>query len=302
MVQTFAVYVEKELVGKRIKSSKVRVVWQFAFNDDFVVHQVELRHSIVSGKREIMYDNQLVYANKALFQGTFEHRSPLSGHDVRVTVEDTFEGYLYDLIVDNLAFHRMPRKTLSDLETLRNEKREALAPTIKADFATFTGKSKSALDGSGTPTSSSSAASSGETKKEKQPSKKKEEPSLIDLDWDAAVTVSRIPPPTQPSQYNPFDAPFGQNTTLNYSYSQAAAQNYDPFAAAPTHTLNTSYSVPHSSNAINTSYYPSQQQQYYAPQPALTQAYDPFSMYPQSQHPQPVYQPPQQPVAYDPFS
>ena len=302
MVQTFAVYVEKELVGKRIKSSKVRVVWQFAFNDDFVVHQVELRHSIVSGKREIMYDNQVVYANKALFQGTFEHRSPLSGHDVRVTVEDTFEGYLYDLIVDNVAFHRMPRKTLSDLETLRNEKREALAPTIKADFATFTGKSKSALDGSGTPTSSSSAASSGETKKEKQPSKKIEEPSLIDLDWDAAVTVSRIPPPTQSSQYNPFDAPFGQNTTVNYSYSQAPAQNYDPFAAAPTHMLNTTYSAPHSSNAINTSYYPSQQQQY-ASQPALAQAYDPFAMYHQSQHPQPVYQPPQQqPVAYDPFS
>ena len=38
--ETFAVYVEKELVGRRIKSSKVRVTWQLASASDGVLQNV----------------------------------------------------------------------------------------------------------------------------------------------------------------------------------------------------------------------------------------------------------------------
>ena len=286
----YAVYVEKELVGKHVKSSKVKVLWQIAFSEDLVVHQIELRHSIVSGKREVLFNNQPVYANKALFQGTFEHRSKLSGHEIRVTVEDTFEGYLYDLIVDNTMFHRMPRKSLQELETLRNEKKEV---TVQTDFASFTGKSKAALDG----------LDSKEKKKEKEPEKKKEkakEESLIDLDWDAAVKVQpprAAPAPAQP-QFNPFDT--------TYSAPPPPAQGaYDPFS----HQAYNAYSMPSAipiaqQPSFNQSYQaaPDLQQSYYG-QPQLA-AYDPFGastyaapqQYPPQQH---QGYAPQQP--YDPF-
>jgi len=293
MVQCYAVYVEKELVGKRVKSSKVKVLWQIAFDDDLVVHQIELRHSIVSGKREVLFDNEMVYANKALFQGTFEHRSKLAGHDVRVTVEDTFEGYLYDLIVDNIMFHRMPRKTLAELETLRTEKKTV----VQTDFAAFTGKSKSALDG----------GADVEKKKKEAAKPKKEEDSLIDLDWDSAVRVQvpkqPVPAAAAAPQYNPFDSTFAVP-------SQPAPQGaYDPFSTAqPGYN---SYAMPSAipSQSFNSSYQ-APPQQYYPPQPQQ-QAYDPFASfaqpppagqpaYPQQQQARQYQAPPQQ-QPYDPF-
>jgi len=80
-----------------------------------------------------------------MFQGTFEYRSKLKGHEMLVTVEDTFEGYLYDLIVDGVAFHRMPRKNMSEIEAMRLDKKNE--PTVKTDFASFTGKGTASLDG-----------------------------------------------------------------------------------------------------------------------------------------------------------
>jgi hypothetical protein len=294
MPQCFAVYVEKELVGKRVKSSKVKVLWQIAFDEEFVVHQIELRHSIVSGKREVLFDNTPVYANKALFQGTFEHRSRLAGHDIRVTVEDTFEGYLYDLIVDNVMFHRMPRKTLADLEALRTDKK---AVTVQTDFASFTGKSKSTLDGE-----------SAEKKKKEAKKEQPKEESLIELDWDAAVKVQAPRQATgvsgAQSQFNPFDSTFAA--------PPAAAQAYDPFGSAP-QSYN-GYAAPSAipQQSFNQSYQ-APTQQYYPPQ-SQQQAYDPFASFaqpppmPQQYPPQPQYQqPPQQQhkqsqqQPYDPF-
>ena len=193
MPQCFAVHTEKELVGKIIQSSKVKVLWQIAFDDVFVVHNVELKHSVVSGKREVLFDNQVVYTNKALFHPIFNYRSKLAGHDVRLTLEDTFEGYVYDLFIDNVMFHRMPRKTLVDLENLRAKKKSDV--TVQTDFSSFTGKSKSLLD------------AIGSKNKEKETTKVEE--SLIELDWDSAVklpeqgTIS-----VQAAQFNPFDSSF----------------------------------------------------------------------------------------------
>lgn len=287
----YAVYVEKELVGKHVKASKVKVLWQIAFEEDLQVHHVELRHSIVSGKREVLFDTQLVYANKALFQGTFEHRSKLAGHEVRVTVEDTFEGYLYDLIVDNVMFHRMPRKNVQELEVMRNEKKTA---TVQTDFASFTGKSKNTLDGA-----------KDVAKKAEKP---KKDESLIELDWDAAVKVQApraAPQPQAAAQFNPFDG--------SYAPPQQSAQPaYDPFAMPPQgySSYNMPSAIPTAQQpSFNTSYQ-APQQQYYAQHPPQQQAYDPFSGYGQpgaAPQQQPQYgapsgqRPPPQQQPYDPF-
>ena len=54
-------------MGKRIKASKVKVMWQLALAVDFVVHQIELKHSIVTGKHEISLDGKVLMQNKSRF-------------------------------------------------------------------------------------------------------------------------------------------------------------------------------------------------------------------------------------------
>jgi len=246
----------------------------------------------------VLFDNVPVYANKALFQGTFEHRSKLAGHDVRVTVEDTFEGYLYDLIVDNVMFHRMPRKTVAELEVLRTEKKSGV--TVQTDFAAFTGKSKSALDGD----------ASADKKKEKKKEKAKEDESLIDLDWDAAVRVqaprpvaAAPPPAAAQAQFNPFESNFSAPPPQQQQQQQGS---YDPFGG---NTSYNSYAMP-SAIPQQQSFQAAPQQQYYPQQQQQQPAYDPFSSYaqpvPQAQHhpqypPQAQRPPPQPQQPYDPF-
>ena len=257
------------------------------------MHQVELRHSIVSGKWEVLFDNDLIYNNKQMFQGTFEFRNKLKGHDVHVTVEDTFEGYLYDLIVDGIAFHRMPRKTMGDIERLRAEK--SSEPTVSTDFASFTGKGSSTLDG----------------KKPKKPAAKPRDDSdedEVDLlgasEWGAK-------PQAQQATFNPFDEP-QQQQQPHYqqpSYAQPFPYAQPPAAAAygapqyaqpapPPPAYSSPYPDPFSAPA------PAQ----YAPQQPYYPPHDPFAQppppppQPQPQ-PQPYWQqPPPQQKPYDPFA
>jgi hypothetical protein len=141
------------LFSQRIKSSKIKVMWQLAFENEFAVHQVELKHSVVSGKREIQVDNRVVFSNKTVFKGMFEHVSNVQNHELRITVGDTFEGFVYDLLVDGTPFHRLPRKSLADLESLRRTTSPTSAEqnkaTVSTDFASFTGKSSALLDRAG---------------------------------------------------------------------------------------------------------------------------------------------------------
>lgn len=137
----------KKPSGKRVKSSKVRVTWQYAGSDDLQSHQIELKHSIVSGKKELSVDGTPVFANKQFMSGSFQHFFTIGNHELKVKVEDTFEGTLYDLIIDNVSFHRLQRKTMSQLDELREKRKEDKAPTLTADFSAFTGVSRAVLDG-----------------------------------------------------------------------------------------------------------------------------------------------------------
>mmetsp|Transcript_10114 Transcript_10114/g.19825 ORF Transcript_10114/g.19825 Transcript_10114/m.19825 type:complete len:485 (-) Transcript_10114:34-1488(-) len=121
----FGFYVEKEYVGKRVKGSKVKVTWKFACLPDLKTNEVELKHSLVRGKREIKLNNQLVLHKKKMFTGDFNHQFRAGGRLLEVFIRDHFEGYIYDLNVDGVPFHRLQRINLEQLEEMRRSKRDA---------------------------------------------------------------------------------------------------------------------------------------------------------------------------------
>lgn len=144
-VQAFGLGVAKENVGKMVKTSKARVTWQVAFAPDFVSHKVELAHSLVSGKVEIELDSVPVFQAKS-FSGKFEHIAVLSTQLLKITITDTFDGFIYDLLVNNVQYAKLPKKTAKELDLLRTESRAA--PVVSLDFKAFTGASSALLDGS----------------------------------------------------------------------------------------------------------------------------------------------------------
>ena len=62
------ILLEDDDVGKKVKESKKQVTWQFTYSADerATVHSVVLFHSIVSGKRKIMYNNNIIFEHKDL--------------------------------------------------------------------------------------------------------------------------------------------------------------------------------------------------------------------------------------------
>ncbi len=115
------VLLEDDDVGKKVKESKKRITWQFTYDGDGKagVHTVILFHSIVSGKRKIVYDNQVIYEHKNLGSrikemvkirrsGLMDHAwSTTDGHLLRLSVDEKFDGFTYDLIVDGQPYSNM---------------------------------------------------------------------------------------------------------------------------------------------------------------------------------------------------
>ncbi|KAH9248342.1 hypothetical protein BASA81_014016 [Batrachochytrium salamandrivorans] len=309
--QCFSIYVEKELVGKRLKSSKVRVSWQLAFEKEYIVHHVELRHSIVSGKREILIDGQMVFSNKSMFSGTFEHHTRIAGgHELRISVTDTFEGYIYDLVCDNVQFHKMPRKSVKELESLRaGEANANAAPVVSTDFASFTGKSSALLDGE---RAFKSAVPLPPIK---------QDASL--LDWDV-IQPQPVPQQQQQQQYaqfNPFESsqppsqyqPQYQTAPSQPQYQAAPSQpqynvfggggssSYDPFSSLPpavAYQPQSAYQPPPTYQQQQQYQPPAQQQQYQQ----YSQQYQQAPIQQQQQQPSQYQQAPPQQYQANPFS
>eukprot|EP00943_MAST-04B_sp_MAST-4B-sp1_P005767 g5767.t1 len=115
------VLLEDDDVGKKVKESKKRITWQFTYDGDgkAAVHTVILFHSIVSGKRKIVYDNEVIYEHKNLGSrikemvkirrsGLMDHAwSTTGGHLLRLSVDEKFDGFTYDLIVDGQPYSSM---------------------------------------------------------------------------------------------------------------------------------------------------------------------------------------------------
>jgi hypothetical protein len=128
--RAFGLYVEKEYVGKRVKGSKVKVTWKVACLPELKTTEVELKHSLVFGKREVKLDGQLIVHKKSMLNGDFTHDFVVaSGHRLTVSIRDDFEGYVYDLTVDDCPFHKLTRISMDTLEELRRaQSGKALTP------------------------------------------------------------------------------------------------------------------------------------------------------------------------------
>ena len=244
---TFAVYVEKELIGRRIKSSKVRVTWQFAFAQDGILRNVQLKHSIVSGKREVYVEGMLLFASQKVFQGNFKHAFTLPEHHLRVTIEDTFEGFLYDLLIDGLPFHKLPRKSMTEVDMFRQS-----LEVENHEFDDFVGKKSKKK--------SKSKKKEGKTKKKSKakPSKKKSfDPFGSEdanaggdfADFDAAFPSGDNTTPQQET-FDPFGSNAGSAVTSPPQTAQAEG-TFDPFGNAPAQASSASFDVSKGLEGLN---------------------------------------------------
>ena len=94
--------------GKRVKESKKVVNWEFKYSDsDRTTHQVEFRHSIMSGKRRLLFDKNIVFSqlNKVALlkesvqwtkkDGRFDHTWYDGSHLLKLHVVEKKDGFLY---------------------------------------------------------------------------------------------------------------------------------------------------------------------------------------------------------------
>jgi hypothetical protein len=125
----FRVLLEDVDIGKTVRESKKRITWQYctSSNSKATVHEVTLFHSILSGKRKILYNGTCILSHedigsrlkelvKVSRSGLLDHAwSSYDGSLLRISVTEKFDGYTYDLFVDNISFSRMlPHPSYTD--------------------------------------------------------------------------------------------------------------------------------------------------------------------------------------------
>lgn len=86
-------------VGKTIKSSKIYYYWEMKVNDKY--HKIELFHSLLSGKKKLLLDAQVLTEDKT-FSNNFTYSFKLDKHYCNViqSAKDNFE-----LRIDNKKFN-----------------------------------------------------------------------------------------------------------------------------------------------------------------------------------------------------
>ena len=100
-------------VGKRFSGSKRKVAWKFTFTEDRNrVHEVILKHSIISGKREILFDGQNVnMSRKVNMKVEFDFPFNCPGHLLRVSIKEMVDRFVYSLFIDNVPFRHLPHNS-----------------------------------------------------------------------------------------------------------------------------------------------------------------------------------------------
>ena len=134
-METYAIRKTRADVGKKVKASKRVFVWEFSFGPRGEPHVVELRVSVMTGKRVISVDGAAVYTVKT-GKPVFHHSFSMDGaHLARVAstgnVEDSF-----DLSVDSVPFGAMRvASDVSDEEAARLDAKAAATGKRMADDA-----------------------------------------------------------------------------------------------------------------------------------------------------------------------
>eukprot|EP00940_MAST-03C_sp_MAST-3C-sp2_P001479 g1479.t1 len=109
----YAVMCDCQSVGKRFSGSKRKVAWKFTFAEDRNrVHEVILKHSIISGKREITMDGNPVHVSRKLNMKTdFDFPFNCPGHLMRVSIKELVDRFVYSLFIDNVPFRHLPHNS-----------------------------------------------------------------------------------------------------------------------------------------------------------------------------------------------
>ncbi len=189
----------------------MKVLWQVAFSVDYKIHNIELRHSIVSGKKEVSLDGSPLYQSQQMFKGRFEHTFVIKEHTLRLTVDDSIEGFVYDLSIDGIAFHRCNRKSISEIEIMRKAKAEQSTKKSSSD--------ESKIDEA--------------DKKEKKKKSKKEKKENDDAIAKAVEEVNLLGDVLESTTISPTSTQYSTPTfTTNNYWNAPAASPYQP-APAP---------------------------------------------------------------------
>ena len=263
----YALYVEKEMVGKRIQNTKVKVTWKFACGEKLLTQEIQLKHSLISGKREIRLNGNVVFCSKKSSDKSQPFRKTLAVLNTTATVhvEDGSNGYVYDLLLDGMPFHKTNRISVTDLEKLRKERKERKkrVSTHRLSYNEFVRKESA----------NASPGASSEDLLKKEPSAPEEDllgdltSSTVPVGYGATAFPSTGNPTANPqdlwgaldstttpaqhqtsagwnttpntSDFNPFDqqpsAPLG-NTNGYQTQPASQAQPVQDFSFASTHT------------------------------------------------------------------
>eukprot|EP00750_Incisomonas_marina_P016804 INCI19564.1.p1 GENE.INCI19564.1~~INCI19564.1.p1 ORF type:complete len:375 (+),score=79.98 INCI19564.1:141-1265(+) len=133
----YAVFAEGSDVGKNVKGSKKRFVWEIIFKEDVNKPQatkhtctIELKHSVLAGRRTISFNGDVIHDSAKVLNGLFEHGWAHKNHLLRITVKADIvnliaEKHEYELYVDNVRFGNLPSY---DEYVVEQEKHRSIKP------------------------------------------------------------------------------------------------------------------------------------------------------------------------------
>lgn len=108
----YQVYTELISTGQNISGTKKRIKWRFGWSDDESEHEIELKHSFMSGKKTIYEDGIEITSVSSVLASEFNHgwNSENCAHIFRI--EATFgiaSETLYNFSIDGVSYLDMPR-------------------------------------------------------------------------------------------------------------------------------------------------------------------------------------------------
>ena len=96
-------FCEAANVGKRVKGSKRMITWRFKFHDTERTHVIELKHSVMTGKREIFVDKRSIHESRSVVKKIdFVENFHIERHLARVTIKEHFDRYAYSALSPTL--------------------------------------------------------------------------------------------------------------------------------------------------------------------------------------------------------
>eukprot|EP01041_Mallomonas_annulata_P011074 gene11074-23146_t len=107
----YQIYYELSNTGKNLQGSKRICKWRFGFSDIEHPQDVELSHSITSGKKILKQNGVEITSSQVLFTTEFSHGWQSYGHIIRVEVSTGITtDHTYTLTIDGVKFEELPNK------------------------------------------------------------------------------------------------------------------------------------------------------------------------------------------------